>query len=53
MEVANEAGYQRNKGELHHAEALAMRAEEEHLHQSATIIPIDEGFVPWVEVKHI
>jgi len=41
--MANKAGYQRNKGKLHHAKPLAIRAEEEHLVQSAYAHAIDKG----------
>jgi hypothetical protein len=33
--MANKAGYQRNDGKLHHAQPLAVGAEEKHLTQSA------------------
>lgn len=31
LEMAHKAGYQRNKGELHHAQTFAMGAEEKNL----------------------
>jgi hypothetical protein len=31
LEMAHKAGYQRNKGELHHAQTFAIGAEEKNL----------------------
>ena len=52
--MAHKAGYQRNKGKLHHAQTFAMRSEEKNLFViSAVSMYVDTLCVSVLGARHV